>query len=129
MIFSCFKKLMFRLRILKGGLPSGGPCFWNPGGNISWGVGIICNVSLDFEDLGVIRDFDSRVINVKLSLYNWMFQIMCVYAPNDPRGRSEFFSDLWRHAFPGIPLFMAGDFNCIDSLELNKVPRLEIKVL
>ena len=45
---------------------------------------------------------------------------MCVYAPNDPRRRSEFFSDLWRHAFPGIPLFLGGDFNCIESLELDK---------
>ena len=45
---------------------------------------------------------------------------MCVYAPNDPRGRSEFFSDLWRRAFPGIPLFLGGDFNCIENLELDK---------
>ena len=45
---------------------------------------------------------------------------MCVYAPNDPRGRSEFLSDLWRHTFPGIPLFLGADFNCIESLELDK---------
>ena len=45
---------------------------------------------------------------------------MCIYAPNDPRGRSEFFSDLWRYTFPRIPLFQGGDFNCIDSLELDK---------
>ena len=44
----------------------------------------------------------------------------CVYAPNDPRGRLEFFSDLWRHAFPGIPLFLGGHFNCIESLKLDK---------
>ena len=63
----------------------------------------------------------SRLINVKLSLHDWKFQIMCVYAPNDPRGRSEFFSDLWRHTFPRVPLFLGGDFNCIESLELDKV--------
>ena len=45
---------------------------------------------------------------------------MCINAPNDPRGRSEFFSSLWRHTFPGIPLFLGGDFNYIDSLELDK---------
>ena len=45
---------------------------------------------------------------------------MCIFAPNDPRGRSEFFLDLWRHTFLGIPLFLGGDFNCIDSLELDK---------
>ena len=28
-----------------------GACFWNPGGNKSRGMGIVCNVSLDFEDL------------------------------------------------------------------------------
>ena len=98
----------------------GGPCFWNPGGNKSRGVGIVCNVSLDFDELGVKRDMHGRLINVELSLHDWKFQIMCVYAPNDPRGRSEFFSDLWRHVFPGAPLFLGGDFNCIDSLELDK---------
>ena len=40
--------------------------------------------------------------------------------PNDPRFRSKFFSGLWRHTFPGIPLFLGGDFNCIDNLELDK---------
>ena len=98
----------------------GGPCFWNPGGNKSRGVRIVCNVSLGFEELEVRRDMHGRLINVKLSLHDWKFQIMCVYAPNDPRGRSEFFSDLWRHAYPGIPLFLGGDFSCIESLELDK---------
>ena len=45
---------------------------------------------------------------------------MCIFAPNDSRGRSELFSGLWRDTFPGIPLFLGGDFNCIDSLELDK---------
>ena len=98
----------------------GGPCFWSPGGNKSRGVGTVYNVSLAFEDLEVKRDFHGRLINVKLSLHDWKFQIMWVYAPNDPWGRSEFFSDLWRHTFPGIPLFLGGDFNCIESLELDK---------
>ena len=106
---------------MKHGRPNGGgPCFWSPGGNKSRGVGIVCNVSLDFEDLEVKGDMYGRLVNVKLSLHGWIFQIMCVYAPNDPRGRSEFFSDLWRHAFPRIPLFLGGDFNCIESLELDK---------
>ena len=83
-------------------------------------MGIVCNVSLDFEDLEVKRDFYGRLINVKLSLLDWQFQIMCIYAPNDPRGRSELFSDLWRCTFPGIPLFLGGDFNCIESLELDR---------
>ena len=65
----------------------GGGCFWNPGGNRSKGVGIICNVSLHFEDLEVKRDFDGRLINLKLSIHDWQLQIMCIYAPNDPRGR------------------------------------------
>ena len=83
-------------------------------------VGLVCNVSLDFEDLEVKRDFHGRLINVKLSLHDWQLQIMCIYAPNDPSGRSEFFSDLWRHTFPGIPLFLGGDFNCIESLVLDR---------
>ena len=121
MIFICFRRLTFRLKILTPSPPYGrGPCFWNPGGNRSRGVGLVCNVSLDFEDLQVKRDFYGRLINVKLSLHDWQFQIMCIYAPNDPGGRSEFISDLWRPTFPGIPLFLGGDFNCIDSLELDK---------
>ena len=45
---------------------------------------------------------------------------MCIYAPNDSWGRSEFFSDLWRNTFPGIPLFLGGGFNCIESLEVDR---------
>ena len=45
---------------------------------------------------------------------------MCIFAPNDPRDRSEFFADLWRHTFPGIPLFLGGEFNCIENLQLDK---------
>ena len=70
---------------------AGSPCFWNPGGNRSRGVGIVCNVSLDFEHLEVKRDFDGHLINLKLSIHDWQLQIVCIYAPNDPRGRSEFF--------------------------------------
>ena len=35
-------------------------------------------------------------------------------------GQIGVFSDLWRHTFPGIPLFLEGDFNCIENLELDK---------
>ena len=120
MIFICFKKLTFRPWISRGGPPNLVPCFWNPGGSRSRGVGIVCNVSLDFEDLEVKRDFVCRLINLKLPIHDWQFQIMCVYAPNDPRGRSKFFSGLWRHKFPRIPLFLGSDFNCIDSPGLDK---------
>ena len=37
-----------------------------------------------------------------------------------PKGQVGFFSGLSRHTFPGIPLFLGSDFNCIDSLELDK---------
>ena len=47
---------MFRRRMLRPGPLSGGPCFWNPGGNKSRDVGIVCNVSRGFEDLEVKRD-------------------------------------------------------------------------
>ena len=94
----------------------GGSCFWSPEGNRSRGVG---NVSLDFEDLEFKRDVDGRLINLKLSIHDWQHQIMCSYAPNDPRGRSEFFQACG-DTFSRIPLFLGGDFNCIDSLELDK---------
>ena len=36
------------------------------------------------------------------------------------KGQVGIFSGLWRHTCPRIPLFLGGDFNCIDSLELDK---------
>ena len=74
MIFSCFKKLMSRLKILRHGPPNGGPCFWSLGGNKSRGVGIVCNASLAFEDLEIKRDFHGHLINVKLSRHDWKFR-------------------------------------------------------
>ena len=120
MIFICFKKLTFRPKILRGGPPNGGPCFWNLGGNRSRGVGIVCNVSLDFEDLEVKRDFNGRLINLKLSIHDWQLQIMCICMLQMTQGAGRSFSGLWRHTFPGIPLFFGGDFNCTDSPELDK---------
>ena len=63
---------MFKLRILRRDMPNGGPCFWSPSDNKSRIniVGIGCNVSLDFEDIEVKRDFHGRLINVKLSLHD-----------------------------------------------------------
>ena len=122
-----FKKLTFRSRILRAGPPNrgggggeGSPCFWNLGDNRSRGVGIACNVSLDIEDHEVKKNFHGHLIDLKLSIHDWQLLSMCIYAPNDPRGRSELFSGLWRHTFLGIPLFLGGDFNCIDNLELDK---------
>ena len=56
--------------ILRRDMPNGGPCFWSPGDNKSRSVGIGCNVSLEFEDIEVKRDFHGRLINVKLSLHD-----------------------------------------------------------
>ena len=84
----------------------GGSCFWGPGGNRSRGVGIVCNVSLNFENLEVKGDFDGRLINLKPSIHDWQLQIMCIYAPNDPRGRSEFFQACGDTRFPGYLCFL-----------------------
>ena len=82
MMFICFKKLTSRQRISKGSPPNGGGgCFLNPEGNRSRGVGIVCNVYRDFEDLEVKRDFDGRFINLKLSIHDWQLQIMCISQP------------------------------------------------
>ena len=90
----------------EGWSPEWGGCSWNPGGNKSRGVGIVCNVSLDFEDLEVKRDFDGRLINLKLSIHDWQLQIMCIYAPNDPRSRSEFFQACGDTCFPRYLCFL-----------------------
>ena len=68
MIFICFWRLKFRLRISRHCPPNGewGACFWNPGGNKSRGVGIGCNISLEFQDLEVKTDFHGRLMNEKL---------------------------------------------------------------
>ena len=93
MISSCFKKLIFRLRILQHGRPNGGPCFWSPGGNKSKGVGIVCNVSLNFEDLEVKRDMCGHLVNAKFPTRKLftrhnksntnMSRIDRIYAPKD----------------------------------------------
>ena len=37
-----------------------------------------------------------------------------------PEGQVGIFSGFWRHTFHGIPVFLGGDFNYTDSLELEK---------
>lgn len=45
---------------------------------------------------------------------------MNVYAPTIPRERKSFFTDLWQYKTGETNLFLAGDFNCIENLDLDK---------
>ena len=49
-----------------------------------------------------------------------LFQLINVYAPNNHLDRKEFFDSLWRYCFRNLDTIVAGDFNCVPDVTLDK---------
>ena len=65
-------------------------------------------------------DTDGCVISAKLKHNSQTFQIINVYAPNNHSDCETFFSNLWRLAFRNVDTIVAGDFNCVPDVQLDK---------
>ena len=98
----------------------GGHALWSPGTNRSAGVGLLLHPGSAVEIIGHNIDTDGRVISAKLKHNNQSFQIMNVYAPNQHSDRETFFGNLWRLAFRNVDTIVAGDFNCVPDVQLDK---------
>ena len=96
-----------------------GLSFFKSGTNLSCGVAVLFQPGFKPKILDVKRDFDGRLISIKLSFQNQIFTLLNIYAPNIPARRKEFFANLHSFFFSGSQLCIDGDFNCIMS-DLDK---------
>ena len=90
-----------------------GLSFFNSGTNSSCGVAVLFNPTFNFKLLDTKRDYDGRILSLKFSFQNQIFNIVNIYAPNIPTCRKTFFANLHTFIFSGAQLCIAGDYNCV----------------
>ena len=59
-------------------------------------------------------------MTVKINLEGKTLQIINFYAPNNHSDRKEFFDSLWPFSFRNIESIVAGNFNCVPDVALDK---------
>ncbi|KAI8514955.1 hypothetical protein Bbelb_075460 [Branchiostoma belcheri] len=98
----------------------GGQALWSLGTPNARGVGILLSPSLDLNVVKKFCDEDGRVVCVVLSNGTRSLRICNVYAPNEAAERSDFYRSLSNFLSNADPTILCGDFNCIESLSLDK---------
>ena len=95
-----------------------GTSIWNAGPNpSSCGVAILGKPHISMTEQ--FRDVHGRILNVLIKTDDDEVQVVCLYAPNVPRERRQFFEGLVGYLDVMNPLFIAGDFNMVESLSLD----------
>ena len=99
----------------------GSTSFWSYGiSNQQCGVGILFNTKLKYKVISYHHDVIGRYVIVNFSLDDQIFSLINIYAPTDIKERRDFFNSL-DHLLVGRKNFiLAGDFNCIEDLHLDK---------
>lgn len=98
-----------------------GPCFWSRGSHRSCGVGILFKPECSLHVREIKRDTSGRVISLRVEHNGTELNLMNVYAPTIPNERKLFFENLWSYKPGDTNLLLAGDFNCVPDLKLDKL--------
>ena len=98
----------------------GGHALWSPGTNRSAGVGLLLHPTSSVEIVSHNTDTDGRVLAAKLKHNEHVFQLLNVYAPNQPSDRVTFFGTLWRLVYRNVDTIVTGDFKCVPDILLDK---------
>lgn len=98
-----------------------GKTYWSFGSSRSCGVGILFNPNFNHNISSFYHDYEGRVIIVNCFFNNSNYRLINIYAPNKERARREFFLSLNRHLGGRIPIFLGGDFNCVENVSLDKI--------
>ena len=84
--------------------------------NHSRGVAILLSENLDYKIINVHESKDGRKLLLNIEMLNNVFSLVCVYAPNRVKDRSDYFKDLhkWfnKNALNSNNAIICGDFNC-----------------
>ena len=98
------------------------------GGRVIWsfsqprgkGVGIFLSNSLSFTIHHFQFDPLGRFVVVDLEVDSTPFRLVNIYAPNIPSVRKEFYIDLYPLLLSSRTTILAGDFNCVQNVNLDK---------
>ncbi len=98
-----------------------GSSFHSFGSNHIRGVSILFRNKVKQENVKIRTDHSGRLINILYDTGNSILQLCNIYAPNKVSDRVEFFDSLSSVIKGGCPTILAGDFNCLEDIYLDKL--------
>ena len=96
-----------------------GSAFHSMGTSNSRGVSIL--LSSQVHGQNVQSDLDGRCLVVEIEFQGLAFRLINVYCPNEKKDRLYFLSSLFELCTTSKKVILGGDFNCVDSVCLDKV--------
>jgi len=100
----------------------GGNTFWSFGTSTeSKGTAILIKPGLNCKINSFKHDHIGRNIILDVSLNNIELRLISVYAPNNVKERKDFFKSLQIHLMSKKYVILAGDFNCVENVNLDKL--------
>ena len=101
----------------------GGQCLWSYGSSHSAVTAILFHPEFNVKILSFYHDFEGRIVLALCNINNktFIFTYILVYCPNDELMRNKFLIKLRRHLTGPYIHILGGDFNFVESLQLDKV--------
>ncbi len=96
-----------------------GASFWSPAIGKQGGVAVLVNENVRGEVLSCRKDTEGRILSLLVSVDNFKFNLLNIYAPTNLTSRKAFFDNLHTFSIPADAFIVGGDFNCYDR-DLDK---------
>ena len=99
-----------------------GKSLWHSGPILkSSGVAILFKEKLQFEIINSETDLDGRILKCIIQLEKQLFQIINIYAPTNSKNKQNFYQELPKYLEKQNNTILAGDFNMIEDISLDKL--------
>ena len=98
----------------------GGKAYWSNGTCKSRGTAILFKTGTNFDISDIKTDVDGRILSINAKTDDVELNIMSVYAPIDARERKDFFGNIEGYITKTQYTVIAGDFNCVSNIILDK---------
>lgn len=98
----------------------GGEAYWSNGTCKSRGTAILFKTGTNFDISDIKKDVDGRILSINAKTDDVELNIMSVYAPIDARERKDFFGTIEGYITNTQYTVIAGDFNCVSNILLDK---------
>ena len=98
-----------------------GKAIWSFGSNISRGVGILFNPTMNMSIENTHYDYEGHIIYADIILAGVKLRLINVYAPNIPSERLTFLDNLQGYLITSREIILGGEWNCVENLKLDKI--------
>ena len=99
------------------------------GTSSSCGTIILLSPRCTYDFIHPSFDYEGRIISGVLDGPLGSIMLCAAYAPNDPKSRKRFFSNLSSHLTGNILIILTGDFNCVIDIDIDMDRRGSVSTL